>query len=101
MNLLSVSQIISNGVLVKFKCKGWVKLNKPTKIARTARLINKKYRLYTYTKLMSKIYFLWHQSAGHLNFQDSVKVVENIGVQFSKKVDKIVYMTCLEGIQTR
>ncbi|GBP22524.1 Retrovirus-related Pol polyprotein from transposon TNT 1-94 [Eumeta japonica] len=46
--------------------------------------------------------YIWHQSMGHLNFQDLTKIVENTnGVKISKKDDKLTCLTCLKGKQKR
>ncbi|CAH2099085.1 unnamed protein product [Euphydryas editha] len=107
-NLLSVSQIVNHGGLVKFNNKGCVIFNRHKKIVATATLINNMCRLNLYnvqayiSDVDKQDFYLWHQRMGHLNFNDLKKIEENTnGVQLSKKEDNLTCVTCLEGKQTR
>lgn len=107
-NLLSVSQMISNGCSVQFNEGGCTIFNKENTEVAAAKLIQNMYRLNTHSvpayicKSNESDRYLWHQRMAHLNFGDLNKLTDCAeGVKAFKNKDSIICECCQKGKQSR
>lgn len=106
-NLLSVSQLISQGNKVHFTSKGCEILNKQNVLVATASLSNGVYKLDIPTCLLAAAVEspeVWHRRLGHVNSQNLNKMQTAVeGVVFDNKasISKMNCVVCCEGKQSR